>query len=114
MGQAAFGQISLITKSGTNALHGSLFEFLRNDVFDARNFFLPKVSRLNRNQFGGAAGGPVVHNRLFFFFNYEGNRERRGVEVLRSVPIQAWRDGDFSGVSGLIRSEERRVGKEGR
>ena len=101
MGQAAFGQISLITKSGTNTLHGTLFEFWRNDIFDARNFFLPKVSRLNRNQFGGAAGGPVVRNRLFFFFNYEANRERRGVELTRSVPIQAWRDGDFSGIAGL-------------
>lgn len=101
MGQAAFGQISLITKSGTNTLHGSLFEFWRNDAFDARNFFLPKVSRLNRNQFGGTAGGPVVKNRAFFFVNYEGNRERRGVEVTRSVPVQAWRDGDFSGIAGL-------------
>ncbi len=101
MGQAAFGQISLITKSGTNQFHGSLFEFLRNDAFDARNFFLPKVSRLNRNQFGGSVGGPIVRNKAFFFFNYEANRERRGVEVTRSVPIQAWRDGDFSGVAGL-------------
>ncbi len=101
MGQAAFGQISLITKSGTNAMHGSLFEFWRNDVFDARNFFLPAPSRLNRNQFGGSLGGPIVRNRGFFFVNYEGNRERRGVEVRRSVPIQAWRDGDFSGIAGL-------------
>ncbi len=101
MGQAAFGQISLITKSGTNSLRGSLFEFWRNDVFDARNFFLPKPSRLNRNQFGGAVGGPILKNRAFFFANYEGNRERRGVEVTRSVPIQAWRDGDFSGIAGL-------------
>lgn len=101
MGQAAFGQISLITKSGTNAVRGALFEFWRNNVFDARNFFLPQPSRLNRNQFGGAIGGPIVRNRAFFFANYEGNRERRGVEVTRSVPIQAWREGDFSGVAGL-------------
>ena len=58
LGQAAFGQVSLITKSGTNNLHGSLFEFWRNNVFDARNTFLPKASRLNRNQFGGAVGRP--------------------------------------------------------
>jgi hypothetical protein len=102
MGQAAFGQISLVTKSGTNQLHGSLFEFWRNDVFDARNYFLPAPSRLNRNQFGGTVGGPIVRNKAFFFFNYEANRERRGVEVLRSVPIQAWREGDFSGVAGLV------------
>jgi hypothetical protein len=65
LGQAAFGQISLITKSGTNALHGSLFEFWRNNVFDARNTFLPKASRLNRNQFGGAVGGPIWRNKAF-------------------------------------------------
>jgi hypothetical protein len=101
LGQAAFGQISLITKSGTNSLHGSLFEFWRNNVFDARNTFLPKASRLNRNQFGGAVGGPIWKNKSFFFVNYEQHTERRGVESLRSVPIQAWRDGDFSGVPGL-------------
>ena len=101
LGQAAFGQISLITKSGTNSLHGSLFEFWRNNVFDARNTFLPKASRLNRNQFGGAVGGPIRRNKSFFFFNYEEHTERRGVESLRSVPIQAWRNGDFSGVPGL-------------
>ena len=102
MGQAAFGQISLITKSGTNQFRGALFEFLRNDAFDARNYFLAKVARLNRNQFGAAVGGPIVRNKAFFFFNYEGNRERRGVELTRSVPVQAWRDGDFSGIAGLI------------
>ncbi len=102
LGQAAFGQISLITKSGTNSFHGALFEFWRNNVFDARNFFLPKVSRLNRNQFGGALGGPIWRNKSFFFFNYEAHTERRGVESLRSVPIQAWRDGNFSGVAGLV------------
>src|SRR5262249_26887890 len=75
--------------------------FWRNDVFDARNTFLPKASRLNRNQFGGTVGGPIVHNRAFFFGNYEANRERRGVELLRSVPVQAWRDGNFSGIAGL-------------
>src|SRR6266478_2232511 len=102
LGQAAFGQISLITKSGTNGFHGALFEFWRNNVFDARNFFLPKASRLNRNQFGGAVGGPIWRNKSFFFFNYEQHTERRGVESLRSVPIQAWRDGDFSSVTGLV------------
>src|ERR1051325_2225979 len=102
LGQAAFGQISLITKSGTNSFHGALFEFWRNNVFDARNFFLPKPSRLNRNQFGGAVGGPIWRNKSFFFFNYEQHTERRGVESLRSVPFQAWRDGDFSAVPGLV------------
>lgn len=102
VGHAAFGQVSLITKSGTNQFHGSLFEFFRNDVFDARNTFLPTVSRLNRNQFGAAVGGPVKHDRTFFFFNWEMNKERRATDLLRSVPIQAWRDGDFSGVPNLV------------
>ncbi len=100
-GHAAFGQINLITKSGTNALHGSVFEFWRNDIFDARNFFLPKVSKLNRNQFGTAVGGPVWKNHTFFFVNYEGTRERRGLEILRHVPVEPWRTGDFSAVRGL-------------
>jgi hypothetical protein len=100
-GSAAFGQINLITKSGTNTFHGVLFEFLRNDKLDARNFFLPKKSKLNRNQFGGAVGGPIKRNQTFFFFNYEANRERRGVEDFRSVPVEPWRNGDFSAVAGL-------------
>jgi hypothetical protein len=100
-GSAAFGQINLITKSGTNALHGALFEFLRNEKLDARNFFLPKKSKLNRNQFGLAVGGPLWKDHTFFFVNYEGTRERRGVEEFRSVPVAAWRSGDFSGIAGL-------------
>jgi hypothetical protein len=100
-GAAAFGQINLVTKSGTNSLHGTVFEFLRNDVLDARNFFLDKKAKLNRNQYGAAVGGPVLKGKTFFFVSFEGLRERRGVESFRSVPIQAWRDGDFSGVSGL-------------
>jgi len=100
-GQAAFGQINLVTKSGTNEFHGSAFEFLRNDKLDARNFFLPTRGKLNRNQFGGTLGGPVLRNRTFFLVNYEGLRERRGVEVRSSVPPESWRQGDFSGVAGL-------------
>jgi Carboxypeptidase regulatory-like domain/TonB dependent receptor len=100
-GQAAFGQITLVTKSGTNQFHGSVFEFMRNDNLDARNFFLPKRGQLNRNQFGGTIGGPIIRNRTFFLFNYEGLRERRGVEAFASVPPESWRQGDFSGIAGL-------------
>jgi hypothetical protein len=96
-GQAAFGQINLVTKSGTNSLHGGVFEFLRNNDLDARNFFLPSVSKLNRNQFGATIGGPIRKNKTFFFGNYEGLRERRGVETFLSVPVDPWRQGDFSG-----------------
>src|SRR5262245_58855091 len=100
-GQAACGQITLVTTSGTNQFHGSVFEFLRNDNLDARNFFLPKRGQLNRNQFGGTIGGPVIKNRTFFLFNFEGLRERRGVEAFASVPPESWRQGDFTGVAGL-------------
>jgi hypothetical protein len=100
-GNAAFGQITLVTKSGTNDFHGSVFEFLRNDKLDARNFFLPRRAKLNRNQFGGTFSGPIWKNRTFFLGNYEGLRERRGVEAFASVPPDAWRAGDFSGVAGL-------------
>lgn len=100
-GQAAFGQINLITKSGTNDVHGVLFYFLRNDKLDARNFFLPQKSKLNRNDFGGTLGGPIWRNHSFFFVNFEKVIERRGVETFRSVPVLPWRQGDFSGVANL-------------
>lgn len=101
-GSAAFGQINLVTKSGTNALHGALFEFVRNEKMDARNYFLPKRSKLNRNQFGAAVGGPVWKDHTFFFVNFEYNIERRGVEDFRSVPVEPWRQGDFSGLNNLV------------
>jgi hypothetical protein len=100
-GQAAFGQINLVTKSGSNNYHGSLFEFLRNSAFDARNFFLPTVSMLKRNQFGGTVGGPIRKNKTFFFANYEGLRSRQGVDTLLSVPIDAWRQGNFSNLQSI-------------
>jgi hypothetical protein len=102
-GQSAFAVVNLVSKSGTNALHGSVFEFLRNDALDARNFFLAAVPQLNRNQFGASAGGPIRKNRTFFFANYEGTRERRGVTSLRTVPPMAWRSGDFSGTGVNIK-----------
>lgn len=80
MAPAEFGRgggviINVATKTGTNAYHGSLYEFLRNDKFDSRPFFSNRVSPLKRNQFGGALGGPVKKDKLFFFGNYEGFRE---------------------------------------
>ena len=64
--------VSAVTKSGTNQYHGALFEFLRNDAFNARNHFATKKSTLNRNQYGGTVGGPILQNRLFFFGGYQG------------------------------------------
>ena len=80
MAPAEFGRgggtiINVVTKSGTNAYHGTLYEFLRNDKFDARPFFSNRKNPLKRNQFGGALGGPIAQNKLFFFGNYEGYRE---------------------------------------
>jgi outer membrane receptor protein involved in Fe transport len=89
--------VNAVTKSGTNAFRGSLWEFLRNDTLDARSFFGLTKNKLRRNQFGGAFGGPIVRNRAFFFGSYEGVRERTG--AARSglvVPTAAERTGDFS------------------
>ena len=89
-GRSSGAQISLVTKSGTNEFHGTLFHFHRNTVTTANDFFnnLAGTPRpqLIRNQFGGAIGGPVVKDRFFFFFTYEGLREAKGTPVTRLVP----------------------------
>ena len=74
--------VNLVTKSGTNQFHGSLYEFLRNDVLDARNFFANNTPELRLNQFGGTLGGPIVKDRTFFFGNYEGFRQVAGITRL--------------------------------
>ncbi|MEZ5356900.1 MAG: carboxypeptidase regulatory-like domain-containing protein [Bryobacteraceae bacterium] len=89
--------VNAVTKSGTNALHGSLWEFIRNDALDARSYFGISKSKLRRNQFGGAVGGPIIRNKAFFFGSYEGVRQRTG--TTRSnlvVPTSAERQGDFT------------------
>lgn len=86
MGRASSGGINVITKSGTNEIHGSVFEFIRNDVFDARNFFATRKDKLRLNQFGATAGGPIIKDKLFFFGGWEGVRERRGQQVTGVVP----------------------------
>ncbi len=95
--------INLVTKSGTNKLHGSAYEFFRNDVFDARNFFnqdeFPK-SGLRLNQFGGTLGGPIVKNNTFFFLNYEGFRRKAGITRITNVPTLDQRAGNFTDASG--------------
>ncbi|HEX2641108.1 MAG TPA: hypothetical protein VHL50_11070, partial [Pyrinomonadaceae bacterium] len=90
-GTGTGGQVSVVTKSGTNRFHGSLFEYVRNDAFDARNFFdniqpgVPKSS-LRLNQFGGSVGGPIVRDKLFFFASYEGYRLRTGLNFVEAAP----------------------------
>jgi hypothetical protein len=92
--------INVVTKSGTNNFHGSLFEFVRNNVFDAKNFFDSQTALIpsfRQNQFGGSVGGPVVKNRTFFFTDYEGQRIRKSLTSTFSVPTDAMRAGDFTG-----------------
>jgi hypothetical protein len=81
--------VNIVTKSGTNAIHGSLFEFVRNNALDARNLFNPKPdpqTAFRNNQFGGSLGGPIVRNRTFFYFAYEGQRQRVGLNSSARVP----------------------------
>jgi hypothetical protein len=93
-GRNSGGQINAVSKSGTNDFHGSLYEFHRNDNFDARNFFDPaKKPEFKRNQFGGSIGGPIKRDRSFFFFNYESLRERLGRTIQTVVPDVAARSG---------------------
>lgn len=99
-GGASGSVTTVITKSGSNTLHGSLFEFLRNDVLDARNTFAPSQQPLKQHQFGGTLGGPVVKDRLFYFAYYEGFENRQGLTRGSSVPDMQQRQGNFSGLAG--------------
>lgn len=85
-GHSSGGVVNAVTKAGSNELHGSVFEYLRNDKLDARNFFDAQKSPLRRNQFGGSIGGPIKKDRTFFFFNYEGLRWRKGLATSAVVP----------------------------
>ena len=96
-GEFSGGQIDVVTKSGTNALHGSLFEFLRNTDLDARNYFSPTRGAFNQNQFGATVGGPIRKNRIFFFADYQGTRSTQGVDTGQiPVPSLADRNGNLS------------------
>jgi hypothetical protein len=90
-GRSSGAQISLLTKSGTNDFHGSLYEFHRNTATSANNWFNNKTGvpreKLLRNNFGGAIGGPIKKDKLFFFFNYEGFRQASGTSIVRQVPL---------------------------
>jgi Carboxypeptidase regulatory-like domain len=102
----AIAQVNASTKSGTNSFHGTLFEFARNSALDAKNYFDRDdrpIPPFRRNQYGATVGGPVVipkvidgTNRLFFLFNWEGLRETKSLTSTPSVPLSAWREGDFS------------------
>ena len=96
-GEFSGGQINVITKSGSNAFHGDLFEFLRNTDLDARNYFSPTRGTFIQNQFGGTIGGPIQRDKIFFFADYQGTRQRQGVDTgLIPVPSAQDRIGDLS------------------
>jgi hypothetical protein len=96
-GRTSGGVINAITRAGTNDLHGSAYEFLRNSYFDARNFFDgPSVPPFRRNQFGAEIGGPILKNHTFFFFDYEGLRQSLSTTAADSVPSIAARSGNLS------------------
>jgi outer membrane receptor protein involved in Fe transport len=97
-GHNAGGVFNVVTKAGTNQLHGALWEFVRNSSFNARNFFAASNPQLAQNQFGAAAGGPIKRDKLFVFGSYEGLRVRQGSLATGAFPLTtAERAGDFSG-----------------
>jgi hypothetical protein len=97
-GKTSGGVVNAVTRSGTNAFHGSAYEFLRNSALDAKNFFeaagAPKAP-FKRNQFGGAIGGPIFKNKTFFFADYEGIRQAKGIANVDFVPSVAARSGNL-------------------
>ncbi|HEY1987037.1 MAG TPA: carboxypeptidase regulatory-like domain-containing protein [Terracidiphilus sp.] len=99
-GRSPGGVVSVNTHSGTNKFHGLGYEYVRNNYFDSNDFFSDRHKltkpKYNQNQFGGNLGGPVIKNRLFFFFDYEGTRIKQGVLRTATVPLANERTGDFS------------------
>jgi len=97
------GMVTVISKSGSNAFHGKAFEFFRNTALDARGYFDPTVPAFNQNQFGAVVGGPIKHDRLFFFTDYQGTRTTQGVSTGNiSVPTVAERNGNFKNLTGSV------------
>ena len=103
-GRLAGGTMNMALKSGTNKLHGTLFEFVRNDAFDANSYFDVEKTKLRRNQFGAVFDGPVYlpklyngRDRTFFLFNWEAYRQVNGTSNITTVPTLAQRAGNFNG-----------------
>ena len=96
-GEFSGGQINVITKSGSNQFHGNAFDFLRNTALDARNYFSPTRGEFDQNQFGGTLGGPIHHDKIFFFVDYQGTRQTQGIDTGDiSVPSNADRTGNLA------------------
>jgi len=106
-GQVLGGIVNVVTKSGTNQFHGAGWEFLRNDAFDAANYFNPVKTPLKQNQFGGAIGGPVIlphyngHDKTFFYVSYEGYRNHTAANSFYRTPTPAQLSGDFTNLDGI-------------
>jgi hypothetical protein len=107
-GRSMGGVVNLQIKSGSNEFHGSAFEFLRNDSFDANNWFNNRANPrrekpdFSQHQFGGTLGGPIIRGKTFFFVNYQGMRLRQGQTYLSTVPSERMRNGDFSEINRPI------------
>ncbi|MGH9673274.1 MAG: carboxypeptidase regulatory-like domain-containing protein [Bryobacteraceae bacterium] len=99
LGRSQGAAVVASTKSGTNAFHGTLYEFLRNDALDAKGWGVDTKPPLRRNNFGGNIGGPIRKNKAFFFYNYDGLRSRTGSSITRDAGLPEWRRGDFSRVT---------------
>jgi hypothetical protein len=103
-GKATGGVVNAITKSGTNSIHGDVYEFIRNSALDARDYFSRSantpLAEFRRNQFGAAVGGPIIKDKTFFFFDYEGFRQAKGITTSVTVPSDAARQGNL--VSGAV------------
>jgi hypothetical protein len=98
-GHSGGAVLSVTTRTGTNKVHGSVFEFIRNDAVDARNFFLPPAQpkqELRQNQFGTTLGGPIVHNKTFLFGSWQGTRQNSGATYVSTLASAAMIGGDFS------------------
>ena len=95
-GRTSGGVINAVTRSGTKAFHGDIYEFFRNSALDARNFFDGRIPPFKRNQFGASAGGPIQKDRMFIFGDYEGLRQSLGVTTVDTVPSAAARAGNLS------------------
>lgn len=97
------GIVDVVTKGGTNQIHGDVYEYVRNNQMEARNYFATGPNGpYHQNQFGGSVGGPILHNRLFYFGNYEGYRQKQSSFVSAYTPTQAMFGGDFSALSTPI------------
>lgn len=109
--RAAGAVINMITKAGTNTFHGAAFEYIRNDALDAKNFFSVTQPELRQNQFGGSLGGPILKNKAFFFFDYEGLRIVNGVTSLVQVPTtyEEQHPGDLSDLGGPVTASPNQI-----